>query len=283
MGSGVEELEELLASETVQALLRLAPPSTDAMDRSVRAALDRCHESARADHGGKRIDSFVEAMKAAKVQGKRLPAEEVNEQLLQLAAAGYSEEAQEGFIRYLKKQLALKDGEVLTRRDGVELSEVLKRMRPALPGKKMSLEQLRRFFADQGFRLRRSDPDPEWAVSKQIDRKAVRQTLNSFREGKKPMCKRDVREYLAHFSQAADLEDISWGMWQVDGRVRTGSVDFESREARELFYSFFDERLDGKTTHPNAAFLRARELRFRIEAGDTPDAIADATTAYLRD
>ncbi|MEM6532375.1 MAG: hypothetical protein AAF654_07115 [Myxococcota bacterium] len=283
VGQVVEELEELLASESVQALVRFAPPTTDRLDRSLRAELDRCHESARADHGGKRIDSFVEAMKAAKVQGKRLPAEEVNEQILQMAAAGYSDEAQEEFTRYLRRRLAIKDGEVVTRKEGVELSDVLKRLRPALPGKNKSLDILQRFFGEQGFRLRGFDPEPDGSVCRQVDRAAVRQSLKPLRDGAKPMSKRDVREFLAHFSDTADEADIAWGMWQVDGRIRTGSVSFESREARELFYGFFDDRLEGKTTHQNATLLRARELRFRIEAGESPDRIAEATTEYLSD
>ncbi|MEL6547965.1 MAG: hypothetical protein AAFQ82_25290, partial [Myxococcota bacterium] len=150
LGSVVEELEELLASHAVEQPAFQAP--TDGIDRSARALLrDKAHE-AKADHGGKRLDSYLEVLKTAEIQGRKLPADELNAAILQMAAAGYSEEAQAEFVSFLKRKLALKDGQDLSKKKAKNLSDVLATLRPALPGRKQALNTLREFFRSQGFR-----------------------------------------------------------------------------------------------------------------------------------
>lgn len=281
----VEELEELLAAESVQQLTsqRAAAP-TDAIDRSARAQVAR-ETRARADHGGKRLDSYLEALKTADIQGRKLPADELNAAILQMAAAGYSEEAQAEFVAFLKRKLALKEGKELSKKKARNLSDVLRTLRPALPEKRdLELETLREFFRAHGFKLRTFDPAPDAEHSRQLDRRAYRETLNPVRDSQEGLSKRDVRELLAHLGDVADEADLEWARWQVMGRKQLGSLKFASREARRLFEDFFRERLsDAPPVHKNGLYLRARELRHKINGGDDAKAIAETAETFLKE
>ncbi len=283
IGTVVQELEELLAAEFVQQLTAQSPAPLDAMDRAVRTVMKE--RDARADHGGKRLDSYLEVLKTAEIQGRRLPADELNAAILQMAAAGYSEEAQADFVAFLKRKLALKDGKELSKKKAKNLSDVLETLRPALPDKRdLALDTLREFFRAQGFKLRTFDPAPDAEQSRQLHRRAYRDTLNPLRGSEEGLRKRDVRELLAHLGNTADEADLEWARWQVEGRIRMGSLKFANREAKKLFDDFFAEHLgDAPPVHRNALYLRARELRHKINGGEDAKAIAATTETFMRE
>lgn len=283
LGEVAEELEELLASQTNEiAALEVHAATCDAMERGVRLGMDHALKRARADHEGRRMNGYLERLKEAMQGGRRLTTREVNDQIVQMAAAGYSEDAQDAFIRYLRRALALAEGEPCCDEAAGEIADVFYRLRPALPGRSQSLGSLSRFAREHGFRLRRFERGPIDHTSRQLDRGQYRESLRSMVNTGEPLDRRAVRELLRQLVAVRDRADLEWARWHVVGRVEFGALRFDGRESRERFERFFIERLpDAPPAHPRVLGHRARALRETIDAGQGAQAIAAATQRLL--
>lgn len=263
----VDELEELLAAEHAGNVAKSALQRTDALERGVRVEGDAVKD-ARATHGGKRIDSFLEVLRSRGIEATKLPADEVHQQIMAMAAAGYSDAAQNDFVDFLKRKLALAESGVVPPEDAVELATVLGKLRPALPRRSKGLRTLAAFFRRAGFKLRWCDEAPDPSLSYELDKAAFRATLRDVRDA--PLGKREVRALLAHLGHVAMPEDLAWARHQVLARVNAGSIEFADRRCREAFVSFFHER-DLDTPHRNELFLAARQIRKTLESGKPID------------
>ncbi|MEL6340096.1 MAG: hypothetical protein AAFQ65_09315 [Myxococcota bacterium] len=285
LGEVVEELEELLASQTNEiAALEVHATARDTVERGARLGMDHALKRARADYEGRRMDGYLERLKEAMQGRQKLITQEVNEQIVQMAAAGYSEEAQDAFIRYLRRALALAEGERCSDEAAGEVADVFHRLRPALPGSRQSLRSLSRFAHEHGFRIRRSERGPSDEMSRQLDRSHYRDTLRSMLAAGEPLGRRAVRELLVPLVSVMDRADLQWARWQVVGRVEFGDLRFDGRESRDRFERFFIERLpDAPTLHPRVLGHRARALRETIDAGHGAPEIAGATQRLLDD